>query len=212
MSSSVEEPRPTGWRGVRSRIAAVAEIGQVIYAILAILVAPVFLYFAVVDDNPVTDADWRLAALCLVAGPGLAVLFWLLTKETRSDPSKRHVLVAVPLTVLGLSAVSILLLGAGQTVGVMADHGVTVSSSPPARQVGLDEIHGKLLYEAVDVIPLLDVPDTLGWEDPITDPAAPFGWILLSVKILLILVMVSAFASLYRALPAMRRSRLPDKD
>jgi hypothetical protein len=215
LSSTVEKPRPTGWRRVRSWIGVLAENHQVvnlqvIYVCFMIAIGPVLLGFAVVDDDPVTDADWPLAVVYLVFGPGLAAVFWLTSKETSSDPRTRHLLTAVPLSFLGLSAVSFLLLGAGQIVGVMANQGVTVSSSPPASQVGLDEIHGKLLYEAVDVVPLLDFSDTLGWEDPISDPGTPFGWILVSIKILLILVIVSGFTSLYRALPTMRRSRLSD--
>jgi hypothetical protein len=148
------------------------------------------------------------ALLFLFLGIVLIAFFAGFSVVISTNPERDHVGWAALILLFGLSGTAYVLSGATLSVAVLAKHGFQVSFSPPQQTLDVGDLQAKMLFEALSTVPLLDIPATLGWEDPVPDPAAPLGWAALLVKLLLILVAGSGTYRLIRAATRMRRHRL----
>jgi hypothetical protein len=144
------------------------------------------------SDQNLASASAFAAFVLLLYALVLGGMFAAFAHALSRHPEREHVGTAALVGYTGFSATAFLLAAAGESVGVMAQHGITVSLDPPQSRLDLGDINGKAFFEALDVLPLLDIPATLGWEDPVPDPAAPLGWVLVLVTLLMVLVVVSA--------------------
>jgi hypothetical protein len=61
------------------------------------------------------------------------------------------------------------------------------------------------VYEILDAVPILKIPATLGWEDPIPDPAAWGGVVFLLLKLIVIMLLAGLFSRLWVATRKMGR-------
>ncbi len=93
-----------------------------------------------------------------------------------------------------------LILGLASCAVVIAARGPAISNDPTPGEVTVGEVHQHLAWELIDALPVVDVPDTLGWERPIDDPAAPLGvlavfargvFLLVALKLVVVLVRLS---------------------
>jgi hypothetical protein len=81
---------------------------------------------------------------------------------------------------------------------VMATRGSVITNDPPAAQLMVGEVHQHLAWEVIDALPVIDLPDTLGWERPIDDPAAPLGVLTVLARGVFLLVVVRLVVALVR--------------
>lgn len=72
---------------------------------------------------------------------------------------------------------------------ILAAHGVALSADP-AVVVAVGAVYRHLVWELLGAVPVVDLPDTLGWERPITDPAAALGLIALFLRSAFVLVVL----------------------
>ncbi len=98
--------------------------------------------------------------------------------------------------VVGLGGTCYLLTAAALSVSELSQIGWPVSYQPKQKSLDLGDVNLKILYEALDVVPFLDIPQTLGWEDPVPNPGAVLGWACLIVKVVLLIVVLSGVTKL----------------
>ena len=53
--------------------------------------------------------------------------------------------------------------------------GHTTTISPARSEVTAGELFGALMWQVADAVPLMEFPTSVGWENPIPDPAWPVG-------------------------------------
>lgn len=63
----------------------------------------------------------------------------------------------------------------------------------------IGELASKVVYESLDLIPLVRVNRTLGWSDPIPDPTAWLGWLLIAMKSALVVGVIWSIKNLIEA-------------
>ena len=56
----------------------------------------------------------------------------------------------------------------------------------------------ELAWEAADTVPVLNLPDTLGWERPIADPDLPLGLASAFVRVVMVLFVIGSIAALIK--------------
>lgn len=202
MTTDVPEPaeRRSGW--ARTKGLFWMSIGLVV-----LLYGPIAFVSGLVGAEALTEADGGTAGLLIYLGAISAFMFVFVSRLVAKAPEHETIATGLFFAFTGVSATMYLLAGSAQFVAVLANHGQTVSLNPSQSSLDMNDIYGKLLHEALDVIPLLDISATLGWEDPIADPAASFGWILVIVKLILITVIVSTAYQLVRAAPKLHWRR-----
>lgn len=91
-----------------------------------------------------------------------------------------------------------LITGLASSAVVMAAHGSVITNDPPAGQLSVGDVHQHLAWEVIDALPVVDLPDTLGWERPIEDPAAPLGVLAVLARGVVLLVVVKLVVALVR--------------
>ena len=63
----------------------------------------------------------------------------------------------------------------------------------------IGQLHSKVVHETLDLIPLVNLNRTLGWSDPIPDPTAWFGWLLIGMKAVLVVGLLWSVKNLIEA-------------
>jgi hypothetical protein len=91
-----------------------------------------------------------------------------------------------------------LIVGLASCAVVIAAQGSVITNDPPPGDVTVGEIHQHLAWEVIDAVPVVDLPDTLGWERPIEDPAAPLGVLAVLARGVFLLVVLKLVVALVR--------------
>ena len=103
-----------------------------------------------------------------------------------------------------------LIVGLASCAVVIAAQGSAITNDPPPSEVTVGEVHQQMAWEVIDAVPVVDLPDTLGWERPIEDPAAPLGVLAVFARGIFVLVVVKlvvALVSLSRPASQSNRER-----
>jgi hypothetical protein len=183
-----------GWQGVFG-------------AFIILLAIPLFAASATSDDalsDVAAGAVWFVG----IYGVVLIALFAGDAFRIGKNPEGEHIGTIGFLLFLGLSATAYLLTAGALAVATLSNSfGWDVSDVPAQDQVNLGDLHQEMLYEGLRTIPLIDVPSTLGWQDPISDPAPLLGWVSLFVKLILVLVLISG---IYRLINVFRNLRIKE--
>lgn len=162
-------------------------------AISAPLLFQVLLLVAVRGDN----VGWStvvLIPLLLTAGVGAYVLvfaYWHIRSESdlHDDAIRAALLLTLPVTL------AVVQLFAG-TALLLWDAGVLMpaAGSPEPNLWATENLYAWL---AMDAIPLIDLPDTLGWVPPVTFTDPVSGWLSLAFKGFLLLPLVGLAAAVF---------------
>jgi hypothetical protein len=90
----------------------------------------------------------------------------------------------------------LLALGIGLTAVARAGHAVT--TTPDTADVTEGQLFGSLVWQASRAVPVVELPASLGWENPIPDPAWPLGLAHVAVRALFAGVLLSTVVLLWR--------------
>jgi hypothetical protein len=87
---------------------------------------------------------------------------------------------------------------------LLAVHGAVVSHNPASSELTVGQVHQHMAWEVIGALPVVDIPDTLGWERPIEDPAAPIGVLSVILRGVFVLFVLKLFVVLTRRLRPLR--------
>ena len=90
----------------------------------------------------------------------------------------------------------LLLLGISLVIAARAGHTITIT--PRQAEVTEGEVFGSLVWQASSAVPVVDLPTSLGWENPVPDPAWPLGMVHVAVRAVFAGVLVSTAVVLWR--------------
>jgi len=93
----------------------------------------------------------------------------------------------------------------------LAHHNHSISVVPAPSDLRVKDLYGTAIYQILDAVPVLKIPSTLGWDNPVPDPGAWGGVVLLALKLVVIVALASLFARLWAAARVMRK-RVRDQD
>jgi hypothetical protein len=137
---------------------------------------------------------------------GAGVNFRLLVNQMTREAEKVHVASAFVVAVIGISTASTSIYFAVQVMVLLAHDSYAIASRPAQSELAVKDLYGKAVYEILDAIPILKIPATIGWGDPIPRPALLGGIVLLLLKLVLIVGFARLFSRLWSAARTMRRN------
>lgn len=163
------------------------------------LISVPFVIVGMMDATLVTQS--KSANLILAGGNAAFVVFvfWYLVRQVTREPEKWHIGWALDAAATGVAATSVSVLFAVQGMAWLAHHNHTITLKPAQSQLAMKDLYSKAVYEILDAIPILKIPATVGWEDPIPDPAAWGGVIFLLLKLVVIVALAGLFSKLWVA-------------
>src|SRR4051794_5684026 len=156
--------------------AKVREIYQDVVALLFALIAPAFIALSLMDDAPASAPKQTLG----VFGVALAVLLTLIQAGLLIGYGHRYSRME---TVSWPRVVEFVLLGVSTALWVVTllssvaflYAGWTGESGLSTREVvSVQDVVAKFLWIGAKGVPLLDIADTVGWEDPVQKPGVVF--------------------------------------
>jgi hypothetical protein len=103
-----------------------------------------------------------------------------------------------------VAATSVSIHFAVQSMVWLAHHNHAITLKPAQSVLTMKDLYGKALYEILDAVAILKIPATIGWEDPIPDPAAWGGAIFLLLKLVVIVLLAGISSRLWRATRKLR--------
>jgi hypothetical protein len=106
--------------------------------------------------------------------------------------------------VVVVAAPAYLVLVAGTSILNLAAGGTSVTLDPSETSVLISDIYEQLTWDVADAVPLIKLPETMGWERPIKDPDLPLGIASLVVRTLVVLITLATIRSLFRHVWPMR--------
>lgn len=177
------------------------------YGWLLFLVGPFLLLLSLRSTAGLDEADPTQMAFFLWIGLIELLVFAVFTRRLAKEPEKEHVGTVVVLAYLGISATAMLLYGLGQLAAVVGRNDTQITVRPAQSQLHMGDLYQKFLFDALDVVPVLEIPKTLGWDDPIPDPAAPLGIMLIFTKFVVVVIVIATAVRLLRAAPNTRFRR-----
>lgn len=205
----IEGARPvTTANGAASDAAEPSEVADGGWSTLLIFTAADLVWLGLLvghglDRTRAVDAEppYVVAAFAVVWAVGMIVrsrravprLHQLPIRGTRSMWS--HTLGHLLATLL---ATIWLILGLASCAVVLATHGLAITADPAPTDLRVGDVHQHLAWEVIDALPVLDLPDTLGWERPIEDPSAPLGVLAVVARGVFLLVVVRLVVALVR--------------
>lgn len=176
-------------------------------ALIIFLAIPLFGASATSDDA-LSEVEAGAVWFVGIYGIVLIALFAGDAFRIGKYPEGEHIGTIAFLLFLGLSATAYLLTAGALAVATLSNSfGWDVSDVPAQDQLNLGDLHQEMLYEGLRTIPLIDIPSTLGWPDPISDPAPLLGWVSLFVKLVLVLVLISG---IYRLINVFRNFKIKE--
>jgi hypothetical protein len=168
------------------------------------LVSVPFVIMGMTSTKLVTQSG--SANLVLAGGNAAFVgfVFWYLVRQMSSEPAKWNIGWALKAAATGVAAASVSVLFFVQLMVRLVHHNQVITLKPAQSELAMKDLYGKAVYEILDAIPILKIPSTLGWEDPIPDPAAAGGIIFLLLKLVVIVALAGLFSKLWVATRKMR--------
>jgi hypothetical protein len=135
---------------------------------------------------------------------GVAVLVLLVHVFSKyvgvsTDPELWSIGWAFRSAAIGVIATGLAIVLAYASVIWLVQHHQIVTLKPAQSELAIKDVVGKAVYEILDAIPILNIPSTMGWEDPIPDPAAWGGIIFLLVKLVVVVALGRRFSKLWLA-------------
>jgi len=158
---------------------------------------------AALDRRPAVDAEapYVVAVFAVIWGVGMIVRSRRAVRRLNQLPvhgtrsmwwfTISHLLATVLATIW-------LILGLASCAVVIAARGSVITNDSPPRDPTVGEVHRQLAWEVIDALPVVDLPDTLGWERPIEDPAAPLGVLAVLARGVFLLVVLKLVVALVR--------------
>jgi hypothetical protein len=182
-----------------------SEAAQWIGVAVGQLLSVPFLIAGMMNTTLVTQ--YRGSANLIWAGVNAAfvgfVFWWLVWLMTR-EPESWHIGWALFAAITGVAATSVSVHFAVQSMVWLAHHNHAITLKPAQSVLAMKDLYGKALYEILDAVPILKIPATIGWEDPIPDPAAWGGIIFLLLKLVVIVLLAGIFSRLWRVTRKLR--------
>lgn len=188
-------PRSPGMpRRLGSRVESAASS---ILGLLLLLSAPFALVQALTWNDPllaVRPIPWIAVALL---GSTATAMLWLGAlaghhMRQRREPPPGWALSAVLALILVAGPALVMLVAGTVVINLAVGSDVSVSRTPTEATLIAGDVFRQLLWDCAAAIPVLDIPETIGWEEPITDPDAPMGIASLTVRAVFTLVTVWA--------------------
>ena len=148
-----------------------------------------------------TTAPQWISVAFLFAGSLAQILFvGRHLRRAASSQSPVDFTRVLPTVILGIQGAGILILVLGQALVGFASAGHTVVLTPSQSTATEGQLFGALLWHAARTIPLVELPASLGWENPVPDPAWPLGAAQVVIRILFAGVLISAALKVWRRL------------
>jgi hypothetical protein len=177
--------------------------------LLILLLGPLPLLLSLQSNDELKEADSNSVVFFLILGIVYLGAFGFYAQLVVKKPEKEHIVTAAALVYLLFSATSILLYALAQLAAGMARNGTEISVHPAQSELHMGDLYQKFVFESLEAVPGLDIPKTLGWEDPISDPAWPLGLMLVMAKVVVLVLFISTVFALLKAAPKMRWGRKP---
>lgn len=125
--------------------------------------------------------------------------FRRMVKRMTRNAGKVRITAAAVAAVVGISAASCSIYLAVQSMVWLAHGSHVIALRPAQSTLAIKDLYGKSIFEILNAIPLLKIPDTIGWEDPIPRPAMLGGIVLVLLKLLLLVGFARLFSQMWQA-------------
>jgi hypothetical protein len=146
-------------------------------------------------------ASWPWPFIALFVAIAAALIWWFrFTAHRAADSTHRSISVSgVATTVLtGSAGAALVVLVAGYVMTNLAADGHRIVNDPSQASLTQGDMYETLIWHASKAVPLVDIPGSTGWENPVTDPASPLGVTILGVRAVMALLFVGAVIRFYR--------------
>jgi hypothetical protein len=159
-----------------------------------------------------TTIHWAVV-FTVVVWAALMILAAIIIAHNTAKDSNKTVAIATALVIafVVLSGPTLLISAVGLVVTNVATGGTDVVRNPPQDTTTVSDVYEQLTWDAVDTIPLVEVPKTLGWEAPISDPAAPLGIASLTIRLAIVLFTISSISLIVKHTRLVLKKRDPAK-
>lgn len=151
------------------------------------------------------EGPWILVALLLTGSIAQILVVGQHLRRAASSRGPVRFTRVLPTLILGIQGAGVVLLVLGQALVELASRGHAVVLTPSQSTATEGKLFAALLWHAAETIPLVELPGSLGWENPVPDPAWPLGAAQVVIRILFAGVLVSAVLEVWRT----RRPRRP---
>jgi hypothetical protein len=171
------------------------------------LAGPIVFVLSLWSTDELNQVDSNAVIFAVAFSVTTLLIFALFSRRFAREAKNEHIGTALQLGLVGVSATAWLLLALGQITAVFAKNNHQISITPHQSQLHMGDVYRAFLFASLDVVPALEIPATLGWENPIADPAAPLGVMLVLAKFIVLVVVISSAVELIRAVPTSRFRR-----
>jgi hypothetical protein len=186
------------WRRLKSADFDLLVVGQVVVATLMVyLVIRGMMNASRVTQSAassIVDTVWA-AGNVLLAVLIFHLFVQLLTREREGIP----IAWVLSAAAVGINAATASINFAVQVMVVLARDNHTITLKPAQSELAIKDLYRKAVYDILDTIPILKIPASVGWEDPITHFAALGGIIFLLLKLIVIVIVARIFVRLWVA-------------
>ncbi len=190
------EPADATWRALPSSTLYWSGIGAFWLALLAWSISD----RATSETRLVNAGAWPWISVALLFAGSLTQVLVTSRHLRRAASSRSPVRFTqvLPTVILGIQGAGVLLLVLGQVLVGLASGGHAVVLTPSQSTATEGQLFGALLWHAAGTIPLVELPASLGWENPVPDPAWPLGAAQVVIRILFAGVLISAALKVWR--------------
>lgn len=187
----------------RARLAGIGgalESALAAFAGLAMLVgAPLALVASITWDQRLSDVTPIPWFGVLMLGAVAVSLVWGTITAVRVAAEEQRwpglgVLTVVGLMVLATPCFTVLAIGT--LLIQVAIGGQPVVGGPQAEVLAAQDVYRQLAWDSIDVIPVIDVPEAMGWARPVADPAWPLGLGAVTMRVVTVLIVIWAVREL----------------
>jgi hypothetical protein len=151
------------------------------------------------SDSPLAEAS--TSGVHLIIGLPAIVFLVRAVRDARRVSTGREAFAASrvgPIVVFLVQSAGFLLLALGTSLVMAARAGHTITINPDQAEVTEGEIFSSLVWQASRAVPVVELPTSLGWENPVPDPAWPLGLVHLAIKAVFAGVLLSTAVLLWR--------------
>lgn len=184
-----ERPPATGWASLVWMGFAIFWFGGLAWAIS----------IRMRSDSPLAEAS--TSGLYLIVGLPSIVFLVRAVRDARRVSTVREAFAASrvgPIVVFLVQSAGFLLLALGTSLVIAARAGHTITITPDQAEVTEGELFSSLVWQASRAVPVVELPTSLGWENPVPDPAWPLGLVHLVIKAVFAGVLLSTAVLLWR--------------
>jgi hypothetical protein len=151
------------------------------------------------SDSPLAEAS--TSGLDLLLGLLSVVFLVLAVRDARRVSSGREAFAASrvgPIVVFLVQSAAFLLVALGTILVIAARAGHTITFTPDQAEMTEGQLFSSLVWQASRAVPIVELPTSLGWENPIPDPAWPLGLVHLAIRAVFSGVLLSTAILLWR--------------